>query len=283
MSFVSADLPGGARRVSYDVPGGPLAAVDLLPEGEPHGTALLVPGFSGSKEDFGPLLPELAAGGWRVVALDQRGQYESPGPDDASAYTVEALAADVLAVAEEIGTPLHLLGHSFGGLVTRAAVLRRPAAFRSLVLLGSGPEALTGPRVDVLPFLPGVIEGGGMAAVADASEAMSPNDNLGQPVPEPVKAFLRERWIASSAVGLIAMGDALCTEPDRVDALRATGVPVLVAHGELDDAWLPQVQAGMAERLGATYEVVPGAAHSPNAEQPEATAKALLAFWGQLS
>jgi len=279
MSYVSADLPPGARTVSYEVPGGPLAAVELLPAGEPRGTVLLVPGFSGSKEDFGPLLPELAAGGWRVVALDLRGQYASPGPDDPAAYTVEALAADVLAVAEEVGTPLHLLGHSFGGLVARAAVLRDPAAFCSLVLLGSGPVALTGPRVDVLPFLPGVIESGGMAAVADASEAMSQTDNLGQPVPEAVKSFLRTRWIASSPTGLIAMGDALCTEPDRVAELRATGVRVLVAHGELDDAWLPPVQADMAERLGATYEVVPGAAHSPNAEQPEATAKALLAFW----
>jgi len=283
MSFVSADLPPGARRTTYDVPGGPLAGVELLPGGEPYGTVLLVPGFSGSKEDFGPLLPELAAGGWRVVALDQRGQHESPGPDDPAAYTVEALASDVLAVADGLGTPLHLLGHSFGGLVTRAAVLRRPDAFRSLVLLGSGPQALTGPRVDVLPFLPGVIESGGMAAVADASEAMSPTDNLGQPVPDAVKAFLRIRWTTSSPVGLIAMGDALCTEPDRVDALRATGVPVLVAHGALDDAWLPPVQADMAKRLGAAYEVVPGAAHSPNAEQPEATAKALLAFLDQLT
>jgi len=279
MSYVSADLPPGARRTTYDVPGGPLAGVELTAGGEPRGTVLLVPGFSGSKEDFGPLLPELAAGGWRVVAIDQRGQYESPGPDDPSAYTVGALAGDVLAVAEELGTPLHLVGHSFGGLVTRAAVLRRPAAFRSLVLLGSGPGALTGPRVDVLPFLPGVIESGGMAAVADASDAMSETDNLGQPLPEPVRAFQRERWLGSSPTGLIAMGDALCGEPDRVAELRGTGVPVLVAHGELDDAWLPAAQADMAQRLGAAYEVLPGAAHSPNAEQPETTAKALLAFW----
>ena len=279
MSYVSADLPRGARRTTYDVPGGALVGVELAPE-QPRGTVLLVPGLTGRKEDLAAVLPDLAAAGWRVVALDLRGQHESVGPDDPAAYTVDALAADLLAVADLLGTPLHLLGHSFGGLVARAAVLRRPAAFRSLVLLASGPSALTGPRVDVFAFLPAVIESGGMAAVADASDALSGGDGLGRPLPDAVRVFQRVRWLASSPVGLLAMGEAISTEPDRVDALRATGVPVLVAHGEADDAWPPAVQADMARRLGAAHEVIAGAVHSPAVEQPEATAKALLAFWG---
>ena len=279
MSYVSADLPRGARRTTYDVPGGELVGVELAPA-QPRGTVLLVPGLTGSKEDLVAVLPDLAAAGWRAVALDLRGQHESVGPDDPAAYTVEALAGDVLAVADRLGTPLHLLGHSFGGLVARAAVLRRPEAFRSLVLLASGPSALTGPRVDVFAFLPAVITSGGMAAVADASDAMNDRDGLGRPLPDAVRVFQRVRWLASSPVGLLAMGEAIATEPDRVDALRATGVPVLVAHGEADDAWSPAVQADMAQRLGAAHEVVAGAVHSPAVEQPEATAKALLAFWG---
>jgi pimeloyl-ACP methyl ester carboxylesterase len=35
----------------------------------------------------------------------------------------------------------------------------------------------------------------------------------------------------------------------------------------------------MAQRLGARYEVVPDAAHSPNVENPAATARSLLEFW----
>ena len=46
-----------------------------------------------------------------------------------------------------------------------------------------------------------------------------------------------------------------------------------------DDAWAPALQADMAERLGAAYAVIPDALHSPAVEQPEATAKALLAFF----
>ena len=40
---------------------------------------LLVPGYTGSKEDFIAVLAPLAAAGHEVLAIDQRGQYESPG------------------------------------------------------------------------------------------------------------------------------------------------------------------------------------------------------------
>jgi pimeloyl-ACP methyl ester carboxylesterase len=75
------------------------------------------------------------------------------------------------------------------------------------------------------------------------------------------------------------MADALTGEPDRVDELRATGVPVLVQHGAGDDAWLPEVQADMAARLGAAHDVVPDAQHSPAVENAAATAKGLLTFY----
>src|SRR3954471_3513098 len=107
---------------------GPLVALDT---GAGDGaTVLLVAGYTGTKEDFAPILAPLAAAGVRAVAIDQRGQYESPGPDDPAAYSVDVLAADVLLVSAllrgEGGGPLHLLGHSFGGLVCRGAVLADP-------------------------------------------------------------------------------------------------------------------------------------------------------------
>src|SRR4051795_3798442 len=103
-----ADHDAEHRR--FDGGAGPLVALDTGPtEG---GTVLLVAGYTGSKEDFAPLLRPLCIAGYRAVALDQRGQYESPGPDDPAAYTVAELATDLLAVGrvlrEESDGALHL-------------------------------------------------------------------------------------------------------------------------------------------------------------------------------
>ncbi|MEX2290624.1 MAG: alpha/beta hydrolase [Mycobacteriales bacterium] len=274
---ICADLD--VRLESFPVPGTTLAALVCEPAGRPRSTVLLVPGYTGSKEDFRRLLRPLADAGLRVVALDQRGQFQSPGTQELSAYTTVALGADLLAVVEELGdTPVHLLGHSFGGLVARTAVLTRPQAFRSLVLMGSGPAGLTGPRVAVFPLMRPLLEQG-MPALVEAMDAMNAADQRWLTLDASTQAFLRDRMLASSAHALLGMADALTGEPDRVDELRATGVPVLVLHGEADDAWLPALQAEMAARLGAEHVVVPDALHSPAMENADATAKALLAFY----
>src|SRR3954465_5332463 len=145
-----------ARHRTFDGGAGPLTALDTGGAGE-RGTILLVPGFTGSKEDFAPPLRPLCAADLRVVALDQRGQFESPGPDDPARYSVAELADDVVAVARELTAEaragLHLVGPTFGGLVGRAAVLADPALFASLTLLGSGPARLVGPRAVLLDHL----------------------------------------------------------------------------------------------------------------------------------
>jgi pimeloyl-ACP methyl ester carboxylesterase len=265
---------------------GPLAALDTGGDGG-RGTVLLVAGYTGSKEDFAPLLAPLADAGLRAVAIDQRGQYESPGPDDPAEYTIPALADDVLAVARvlqaETSGPLHLLGHSFGGLVTRAAVLADPSLFSSFTLLGSGPSKLTGRRADLLEHLDPLLDAGGVALVHHTLEQVAMTDPKAQAVPAPTREFYSRRFLANSAAGLRGMADAMLSEPDRVPELAATGVPVLVAHGEADDAWLPHVQADMAQRLGARHQVINNSIHSPAVENPPRTLEVLLDFWAGTS
>ena len=268
-----SDLP--VRLDRLDVGTGPLA---VLRAGAGDRTpVLLVPGYTGSKEDFRLLLTPLAEAGHPVVALDQRGQFQSPGPHELSAYAVEVLAQDLLAVVAQIGAPVHLVGHSFGGLVARAAVLTDPTAFASLVLMGSGPAGLGGQRAALVGLMRPLLEQG-MPALVAAMDAMNAADARHLALDASVQGFLRERMLASSARALLGMADGLVGEPDRVDALRDTGVPVLVLHGADDDAWAPALQAEMARRLGATHVVVDGAAHSPAVEQPEVTARALLTW-----
>jgi pimeloyl-ACP methyl ester carboxylesterase len=271
-----------AAHRTFEGLAGPLAALDTGGRAA-RGTALLVAGFTGSKEDFAPLLRPLAEAGYRVVALDQRGQYESPGPDDPDAYSVAELGADVVAVArvlrEESGEPLHLVGHSFGGLVTRAAVLAEPALFTSFTLLGSGPARLGGRRAELLDHLAPLLDAGGVELVHQTLEQVAMTDPKAQAVPAPTREFYARRFLRNTAAGLRGMADAMLNEPDRVPELKAAGVPLLVAHGEADDAWLPHVQADMAQRLGARHEVINSSIHSPAVENPSRTLEVLLDFW----
>src|SRR3954452_22321650 len=271
-----------AERRTFAGGAGPLAALDTGNDGR-LGTVLLVAGYTGSKEDFAPLLRPLAEAGYRAVALDQRGQYESPGPDDESRYSVAELGSDVGLVARELladrGRPLHLVGHSFGGLVCRAAVLAAPSLFDSFTLLGSGPGALGGHRALLLEHLGPLLDAGVVPAVADALEQLAMTDPKAQAVPAPTRAFLNQRFLRNTAAGLRGMATAMTTEPDRVAELAATGVPLLVAHGVADDAWTPDSQAEMAKRLGARREVIGGGGHSPAGEEPDRTMQVLLDFW----
>jgi pimeloyl-ACP methyl ester carboxylesterase len=274
------DLPDGVRSVRLVTPRGDFAVLTAAPEAaQTRDPVLLVPGFTGSKEDFIAIIGLIASAGHPVTALDQRGQYETAGGDDPSAYEVKALAEDLLSVVATLGGPVHLVGHSFGGLVARAAVIAQPRAVADLVLMSSGPAAIGGVRrerlEDLAPALP-VVGLTGIWAALQAGYASEP----GYVAPGPgLEAFLEKRFLAGNPAMLMGMGDALRAEPDRVAELRAAGVRTLVLHGANDDAWLPDVQRDMAHRLGAEYAVVPGAAHSPAAENPDETVRALVEFW----
>ncbi|HSF27066.1 MAG TPA: alpha/beta hydrolase [Actinomycetes bacterium] len=255
------------------------------------GTAVLVPGFTGSKEDFIGVLEPLATRGWRVVALDQRGQFESTpdpdsgpaGGDDPGRYDVEELAADLAALISALGTgPVHLLGHSFGGLVARAATIASPGLLRSLTLLGSGPGPVPAASQARLALLMQALASLDLATIWEAMQALDAQAGV-VPPPEPVLEFLRGRFLANSPTGLARLAHQLLTCPDRTDELAAAtargGLPVLVAHGADDDVWTPHELAAVARRLGAAYEVVDGAGHSPAADRPLATAAVLDRFW----
>jgi pimeloyl-ACP methyl ester carboxylesterase len=268
---------GTARPVRIETAGGPVAALQVGDLGAPP--VLLVPGYTGSKEDFGPILDAIASAGFRVTAIDLPGQFESPGPAEPGRYTPDALGAIVREIASGLGAPVHLLGHSFGGLVARAAVIADPAPFADLILMSSGPSALDGVRRARIELLAPVLAAAGLPGVYAAMQAAETSTPGYVAPPAELGRFLERRFLTSSPVMLQGMADALRTEPDRVAELSRTGVRCLVVHGAADDAWPPAVQAAMAQRLGAAYAVLDGTAHSPAVEDPAATVEALLGFW----
>ena len=168
-------LPDGVRRTAIETSRGAFAALEAVPgsgvcERQP---AVLVPGYTGSKEDFLAILHQLAAAGRRVLALDMRGQYETAGPDDPRAYTIGELAFDIAAVIDAVAARaaapdgsaghgrglVHVAGHSFGGLMVREAVLAGASGIGSLTFMSSGPGHLTGAAAAELAKLTASLEG----------------------------------------------------------------------------------------------------------------------------
>jgi pimeloyl-ACP methyl ester carboxylesterase len=275
-------LPPGVRPTRLSTPRGELAALVAEPAAAVRRSpALLVPGIMGSKEDFIAVLALLANAGHPVTALDQRGQFESPGTDDPTTYDITSLAEDVLDVAGALGEPVHLVGHSFGGLVSRAAALAAPQALRSLTLLDSGPAAVGEPTSTNLALLAQVLPVMELAQIWVAKRQIDAENEPEPPTPE-IEDWLRRRFLANHPTSLRRMAEQLLSEPDRVDELAAIDLPVLVTYGETEDAWPPLVQEQMAERLAAAHIVISRAGHSPAADQPEVTAQVLSHFWAQV-
>jgi pimeloyl-ACP methyl ester carboxylesterase len=87
-------------------------------------------------------MPELVAGGYRVIAPDLRGFGGTTRPTEVSAYAVRHLVADVVAVLDNLGIDrAHLVGHDWGAAVAWVAAARLPDRVATLTALSVGHPA----------------------------------------------------------------------------------------------------------------------------------------------
>jgi pimeloyl-ACP methyl ester carboxylesterase len=166
-------------------------------------------------------------------------------------------AVDAPLVAQLFGTGVHLIGHSYGGVVSLLAAARRPEAVRSLTVIE--PPAFG-------------IATGDPAVDAFLAQAMELWDHGPDEPAAFVRAFLS--LVGSS----ITLPDPLTPELERgarlsmvergpweaeipLDALAAAPFPKLVVSGAHNAAF-DAVCDVLERRLGAERAVIPGAGHS---------------------
>ena len=265
-------LPDGVEATRIETPVGTFAA-HVSRVHSPTAHVLLIPGWTGSKEDFTPLLPLLAAARFDATAYDQRGQFETPSGAEPD-YSLDGFAADAHAVAAVCSDdPSHLLGHSFGGLVAQQAVLAQTSAWRSLSLLDTGPGALGDTPTRPLTML---LEAIGVVPMADIHRFRE--QAMGVKRAPDIADFLLRRFTSNDPLSLKAMTQALIDAPDRIDELAALPLPIWVGRGADDDAWPHDIQAAMAKRLGTEIHVIADSAHSPAVENTQGLADGWLPF-----
>jgi pimeloyl-ACP methyl ester carboxylesterase len=249
--------------------------------------ALLIPGFTGSKEDFIAMPEPLHRAGFGMVTFDQIGQHESWGSDDPEDYDLLALARDVESIIKEAqrrfdrSDPPHLVGHSFGGLVAQQFLLTTDALPRSFIAFCTGPGGLPPSRWGALPTLVDALPHTDLGELWRHKLELDAVNGAPQP-PHEVQEFLASRWMRNHPRQLKQFAHILMDQPsfqDRMAAVAQRGLPIAVMWGEFDDAWPITEQQAMAKSWGARTIELPGLGHSPNAEDAERTAQAWVTVW----
>jgi pimeloyl-ACP methyl ester carboxylesterase len=270
-------FPPGTEFTRFEAPSGPLARVALGPVDAPR--VVLIPGATGSKEDFVLMFPLFAAAGYRVESFDLAGQYESSGAGPwnldppRARYDQRLFLDDLLAVLDDGSAHAHVLGYSFAGTLASLALLERPDRFSTLTLLSAPPQtgqafrsvkrigpisAFTSPRQGAALMLWGI------------------RNNLNR-VPASRLAFVRERFAHTRRDSVDDIIALMMHTPDVRARLALAQLPKLVAVGE-HDLWPRELHERFARELDARFAVY-ATGHSPCETAPHQLTRDMLALF----
>ncbi len=260
------DLAG--RRVGYE-------------DSEGGGTPLvLLHGFPLDRSVWGAQVKSLA-GVARVIAPDLRGfgesALEAAAGDDA--VSIEGYAQDTARLLDALGIESAIVaGVSMGGYVALAFHRLFPRRTRALVLVDtrSTPDspAARSARDEAITL----VRERGTAALATRMAPQLVADTS-DPRAVELRARIDALMAAQSPDGVAAALRALRDRPDATPGLRSIAVPVLVVTGADDTIVTPEESRGLAAAIpGAELVVIPGAAHLPAFERPDAFDAAVQPF-----
>lgn len=223
---------------------------------------------------------EAFATGHRVVAYDRRGFGDTtyaPGPyshvDDLRAVH-RATTAD----------PVCVVGCSMGGELAVDYTLAHPAEVSALVLVGSAvsgaPYALN--TEAVVAKLEAEMEAAERAGDLERRNRLEAHAWLDGPasVEGRIGGELRELFLAMNGKALRARPPGDHRSPaDAYPRLAELAVPTLIVVGALDFPNLAELSRHLRDTIpGASWAEMPGTAHLPSLERPEAFNRLLADF-----
>jgi len=209
--------------------------------GDERPPLILVHGFTGHRDDWIEVLPDLAKHR-RTIAIDLRGHGDSKAISEEPDYSFEQLVRDVLALLDHLGIDrCDLLGHSVGGMIAQRFALAHPDRIRRLILMNTAPEVPEALSEEAGRKAAEIAKAKGMATLQELSE------KVGRRNVDPILAKWGERyWLhqrrrlgAMTPESYAGIGHSLFSSESLVQHLGDIDIPTLVLVGEFDHEFLP--------------------------------------------
>lgn len=222
--------------------------------------------------------------GMHVVALDSRGHGDSDRAPDAN-YSVDALCADTLAVIEQIGRPVVLIGASMGGMTGMlAADEAGPEVVTKLVLVDVVPRYEKDGSARIRDFMASGEDGfETLDQAADAVAAYLPHRTRPRS-PEGLKKNLRLRdgrwyWHWDPAF-LTAPDDDRFVRMDKLErAVMDLTIPILLIRGKLSDVVSEEGVRDFLEKVpNAEFAELSEAGHTAAGDDNDAFSEVVVQF-----
>jgi pimeloyl-ACP methyl ester carboxylesterase len=223
---------------------------------------VLIPGFMADARSFMPQIAELGASRPMILL--------SIGLGD----TVEKIVAEV---GPMLPRRFALLGHGLGGNVAIEILRRHPEAVSRIALIATDPLPEP-PKLAAEQEV--LLVAAKTGHLADCIAQMLPANALHDaPWRDEILALVQDMALTLGIDQFQRQLRVMQRRPDQQKTLRKANVPTLILAGESDTI----VPRRRAEFLAAMMphgclEIIAGAGHLPQLEQPEAVTKALQTF-----
>ena len=106
---------------------------EVSDQGPAHGEAIvLLHGFPQTRTSWDQVTPFLNEAGYRTLAPDLRGYSPAARPRRRRDYNLRYMVDDVVALIDEVGQPVHVVGHDWGAATAWSLAAMRPEHVRTL-------------------------------------------------------------------------------------------------------------------------------------------------------